>query len=225
MQKLQKEIGYVFQNPELLRTAFTHSSWVNEHPNAHAECYERLEFLGDAILDMVTAEKLYRCEPALPEGRMTRIRSKLVCEESLYHVAQTLELGRLLRLGRGEERSDGRQRVSVLADLVEAVIAAIFLDGGLSEAERFIESHVLKNAETIIRSERADPKTELQELIQRVPGNSIEYRLLSEDGPDHDKCFRFAVYLNGIYAGEGTGKSKKEAEQAAAGAALEKQRA
>ena len=135
MQQLEEKIGYRFHSRRLLETALTHSSYVNEHPREHPECYERLEFLGDSILGMVTAELLYRWEPALPEGKMTRIRAELVCEESLYRVAKELGFGQWMRLGKGEEKSRGRERPSILADMVEAVIAAIYLDGGMDRKE------------------------------------------------------------------------------------------
>ena len=152
---------------------------------------------------------------------MTRIRSELVCEESLYRVAQSLELGRLMRLGRGEEKSGGRGRVSVLADLVEALIAAIYLDSGLENAGQFIDRFVLCDAERQVQARNMDNKTALQELVQHEPGSRVEYRLVDEKGPDHDKRFEIAVFVNGELAGSGMGKSKKDAEQAAAGAALE----
>ena len=210
MQQLEEKIGYHFRNLSLLETALTHSSYVNEHPREHPECYERLEFLGDSILGMVTAELLYRWEPALPEGKMTRIRAELVCEESLYRVAAELDFGQWMRLGKGEEKSRGRERPSILADMVEAVIAAIFLDGGMKPAEAFI------------RSRSRDNKTELQELVQQVTGSSIRYEMTGESGPDHDKRFTCAVYVNGVLSGEGEGHTKKEAEQAAAGSALQR---
>lgn len=220
MEELQRRIGYTFRNPLLLQTALTHSSWTNEHGAHHDECYERMEFLGDSILGMVAAERLYRYEPQLPEGKMTRIRAELVCEESLFKVACELDLSRLMRLGRGEERTGGRERPSVLADMVEATIAAIFLDGGLPAARRFVDRFILRNATEVIASRSTDHKTELQELVQRKQRSTLEYRMTGEEGPDHSKLFHVAVYIDGAWAGEGSGRSKKEAEQAAAGAAL-----
>ena len=171
---------------------------------------------------MVTAELLYRWEPALPEGKMTRIRAELVCEESLYRVAKELGFGQWMRLGKGEEKSRGRERPSILADMVEAVIAAIYLDGGMEPAGTFIHSHVLNQAEEQIRNRSRDNKTELQELVQQVTGSSIRYEMTGESGPDHDKRFTCAVYVNGVLSGEGEGHTKKEAEQAAAGSALQR---
>ena len=222
MDALEEKIGYHFQNARLLQTALTHSSYVNEHPREHAECYERLEFLGDSILGMVTAELLYRWAPSLPEGKMTRIRAELVCEESLHAVATELDLGKWMRLGKGEENSDGRQRPSILADMVESVIAAIFLDGGMEPAACFIRKRILNHADACILNRSRDNKTELQELVQQQSGSTIRYELTGESGPDHNMRFCYAVYVNGALAGEGEGRTKKEAEQAAAGAALQR---
>ena len=222
MEELERKIKYQFKNINLLKTALTHSSYVNEHPREHAECYERLEFLGDSILGMVTAELLYRWEPSLPEGKMTRIRAELVCEESLHRVALELGIGQWMRLGRGEENSNGRERPSILADMVEAVIAAIYLDGGMEPAAGFIRKRVLNHADDYILNRSRDNKTELQELVQQETGSTIRYELTGESGPDHNKRFAYAVYVNDILAGEGEGRTKKEAEQAAAGSALQR---
>ena len=221
METLESRINYKFKNIGLLKTALTHSSYVNEHPREHAECYERLEFLGDSILGMVTAELLFRWAPSLPEGKMTRIRAELVCEESLHHVAIELGLGQWMRLGRGEENSNGRERPSILADMVEAVIAAIYLDGGMESATRFIRRCVLNHADDFILNRSRDNKTELQESVQQQTGSTIRYEMTGESGPDHNKRFSYAVYVNEVLAGEGEGRTKKEAEQAAAGSALQ----
>ena len=222
MKGLEEILGYRFRNPGLLKTALTHSSYANEHSREKAECYERLEFLGDSILGAVTAEYLYRHEPALPEGEMTRIRAELVCEESLCRTAHMLRIGDAMRLGRGEECSHGRERPSILADMVEAVIAALWLDGGREAALNLIHSYVLRDAEQVIRQKGNDNKTRLQEIVQKNPDGMLRYDILREEGPDHDKRFTCAVYVNGAEAGIGSGRSKKEAEQAAAGAALKK---
>ena len=224
MQKLEEKIGYRFRDPTLLNTALTHSSFANE---MHGDCqsYERLEFLGDSILGYVTAEYLYRHEPRLPEGRMTRLRAELVCEQSLHRVALRLGLGEYMRLGRGEEHTGGRERPSILADMVESLIAAIYLDsGGLEEPRRFVTAQVLQDA--LLDSERrlADYKTELQELVQRKANQRISYEQIGESGPDHAKLFSFRVSINGESAGEGSGRTKKEAEQMAACEALRKLR-
>lgn len=218
MRLLEEKIGYTFKNKELLLTALTHSSYANER---QTKCYERLEFLGDSILGAVTADFLYRHSPELPEGRMTRLRSELVCEGSLHSIAAELELGSYMRLGKGEEHTGGRQRPSIMADMVEAIIAAIYLDGGLESAKRFIYAMLLDKAVIDDSHVSADHKTELQELVQQKSGSSIVYELIGESGPDHNKTFTFRVSVNGAAAGEGSGKTKKEAEQMAACRALE----
>ena len=221
MEKLEKKIGYTFRDKTLLRTALTHSSYANERQDEDSVCYERLEFLGDSVLELVTARFLYDHEPALPEGSMTRLRAELVCEGSLHRTALALGLGEYMLLGRGEEHSGGRERPSILADMVEAVIAAIYLDGSYSEARRFIMDNILKDAEISENHHYGDYKTELQELVQKKSGQKISYDLIGESGPDHDKTFSFRVSINGISAGEGSGRTKKEAEQMAAQQALE----
>lgn len=223
MDKLEEKIGHKFKNRELLLTALTHSSYANEKHDRSLS-YERLEFLGDSVLGLVTAEFLYAHKPALPEGRMTRLRAELVCEGSLKGIAEELGIGRYMRLGRGEERSGGRGRPSILADMVESVIAAIYLDSGMEEARRFIIDKLLSHAELGEQHRIADYKTELQELVQRQADGHVSYEQTGESGPDHNKLFFFTVYINGVAAGEGSGRSKKEAEQAAACAALEKMR-
>ena len=221
MDSLEKKIGHSFRDRALLTTALTHSSYANEN-RGRGECNERLEFLGDSVLGMVVADALFRRFPELPEGRMTRLRAQLVCEESLHRVASELGLGEYVRLGRGEEHTGGRRRTSILADAVEAVIAAMYLDGGLDTAKAFIERQILSaldGAGPVMRVE--DCKTELQELVQKKSGQSLSYELLGESGPDHDKTFTSQVSLNGRPIGSGSGRTKKEAEQAAARAALE----
>lgn len=221
MDKLEEKIGYRFQNRELLLTALTHSSYANEQHGDGLPCYERLEFLGDSILGLVTAEFLYRHEPPLPEGSMTRLRAELVCEQALHKVALELGIAPYMRLGRGEENTGGRQRASVLADMVEAIIAALYLDSGLDEARRFVLGKVLRDAEISESHRSKDYKTELQELVQRQPNRHIAYERIGESGPDHSKTFTFRVTIDGEAAGEGSGRSKKEAEQMAARCALE----
>lgn len=221
MDKLEAKIGYNFKNKALLLTALTHSSYANEH-HADAESYERLEFLGDSILGLVTADFLYRHEPKLPEGRMTRLRAELVCEASLHAVAREMGLGGYMRLGRGEEHTGGRERASILADMVEAIIAAMYIDtGSMDESRRFIMDKILSHAELGEQHRSADYKTQLQELVQKSAGGHVSYELIDETGPDHCKTFSFRVCINGVPAGEGKGRTKKEAEQMAAGCALE----
>ncbi len=222
MQELERKIGYRFRDWRLLETALTHSSYANERRDEGCESYERLEFLGDSILGHVTADFLYRQEPTIPEGRMTRLRAELVCEASLHRIAQRLDLGRYMRLGKGEERTRGRERPSILADMVESLIAAMYLDSGsLEQPRRFILEELLEQADLGEQHQSEDYKTMLQELVQRRPNQKIGYELLSESGPDHDKTFRFRVTINGQAVGEGSGRSKKEAEQMAAKQALE----
>ena len=220
MEAFQKKLSYEFRDPALLETALTHSSYANEH---HCASNERLEFVGDSVLGMVVASHLYRVFPNLPEGKMTRIRAELVCERSLYEVASRLGLGTYLRLGKGEDASGGRTRHSILADCVEAVIAAMYLDGGLETAKAFIDRNILCKL-TEIEALAHDYKTDLQELVQQTPGQSVSYEMTGESGPDHDKRFSASVSLLGDVIGTGTGRTKKEAEQRAAKAALERLR-
>jgi ribonuclease-3 len=221
MEKLEAKIGYSFKDINLLRTALTHSSYANERHDPEIQSYERLEFLGDSILGLITAEFLYAREPRLPEGRMTRLRAELVCEANLHKVALSLDLGRYMRLGRGEEHTGGRQRPSILADMVEAIIAAMYLDSGMEECRRFVHEMILDGAEISDTHKIADYKTALQELVQRKSDQKITYAMTGESGPDHNKTFSFSVSINGVVAGEGSGRTKKEAEQMAAKKALE----
>lgn len=222
MQNLEEKIGYHFQNKDLLLTALTHSSYANERMEEGSACYERLEFLGDSILGYVTADFLYHHEPRLPEGQMTRLRAELVCEGSLHQIALRLDLGSYMRLGKGEEHSGGRTRPSILADMVESIIAALYLDSGLPEARRFIHEQLLDRVSITADHRSADYKTQLQELVQRKPNQVIAYEMTGDSGPDHNKTFYFRVTVNGIPVGEGSGRTKKEAEQMAARQALEK---
>lgn len=222
LTSLQEKLHYTFKNEELLRSALYHSSYANEHRGSGVQSNERIEFLGDAVLGLVSAEYLYAAHPELPEGELTRLRAALVCEESLFEVAESIGLGQYLLLGRGEESGGGRTRPSILADATECVFAAVYLDGGMAEARSLIHRLLLeKEHETKIEQRRRDNKTSLQELVQRDPGAVLSYEEVSESGPDHNKVFTFAVALNGQTIGVGSGRSKKDAEQAAARAALE----
>ena len=222
MQSLEKALGYSFRNPALLREALRHSSYANEHHGAEAVSNERLEFLGDSVLGFVTAEYLFAEHPDAPEGELTRIRARLVCESSLYEAARSIGLGDYLSLGRGEEAGGGRERPSILADATEAVIAAIYLDGGIEAAGALIHRLLLDNAnEERAAERRRDYKTALQELVQRRPNRTLRYQLAGESGPDHAKTFTVTVLLDDTVVGEGSGRSKKEAEQMAAQDALE----
>ncbi len=218
METLESKLGYTFRDRKLLENALTHSSYANEN-HSPGGSNERLEFLGDSILGMVTADYLYKEHPHLPEGDLTRTRAALVCEESLVEVADRLELGTYLRLGKGEDQGGGRERPSIRADAVEALLAAVFLDGGLMEAKKIICRFILdREAE---KGTNRDFKTALQELVQRESGQVLTYRLTGESGPDHAKVFAVTVELNGSPIGQGQGHSKKEAEQMAAQAAME----
>ena len=222
MQDLEQKLNYTFQNPALLQEALNHSSYANEHRTAHLHSNERLEFLGDSVLGFVTAEFLFQRHPEAPEGDLTRIRAALVCEQSLYEVAQRLGLGQYLKLGRGEEAGGGRERTSILADAVEAVFAAVYLDGGMEAARTLIHRCLLDaQRESVVEERRRDYKTALQELVQRQADQVLTYRMVDEQGPDHAKTFHAEVLLNGAAIGSGSGHSKKEAEQAAARAALQ----
>jgi len=218
LEELEKKLAYCFKDKALLINALTHSSYSNE--KRQGESNERLEFLGDSVLGFVTAKHLYAMEPRLPEGKMTRLRSELVCEKSLYGVACDIGLGKHLLMGHGEELNGGRERPSILADAVEAVLAAMFLDGGIEAPERFIEEHIL-SPESIEAHHSLDYKTELQELVQQKSGQLLQYINDGESGPDHAKVFTAKVSLNGRIIGCGSGRTKKEAEQAAAKQALE----
>ncbi len=218
LQELMNRIGYTFQNPELLQQALTHSSYANESkkkiPNN-----ERMEFLGDSVLGLVTAEFLFHAERS-HEGEMTKQRASLVCEKALFGYAKQLGLGEFLLLGRGEKQSGGGDRPSILSDAFEAVIAAIFLDGGMEPAKSFILTYLEKEIMPQTQKPFKDYKTTLQEIVQQNPEETLEYVLTGESGPDHNKKFSFGVYLNSNLIGTGTARSKKEAEQRAAQEAL-----
>ena len=220
MEALEQKLGYVFCSRELLGEALNHSSYANEHRGSRILSNERLEFLGDSILGFVTAEHLFKTYPDLPEGDLTRIRAALVCEQSLYEVALELNLGAYLKLGRGEEAGGGRERQSILADAVEAVFAAVYLDSAMASVSELIHRVLLDRSDKGVVEERKDYKTALQELVQREEGRTLTYQMTGESGPDHNKTFTFRVLVNGEAVGEGAGHSKKEAEQAAARDAL-----
>lgn len=221
MRTLEEKLGYHFTNIALLENALTHSSYANEHKVAGFESNERLEFLGDSVLGMVVADYLYRNCPSLPEGDLTRLRAGLVCEGNLVLVAKELDLGSYLKLGKGEELGGGRNRPSIQADAVESVLAAVYLDGGIGAARKLIQHFILDHISRVHQVTK-DNKTALQEIIQRKSGQTLSYQLIGAEGPDHCKTFRMQVLLNGTPIGEGEGRSKKEAEQAAAAAAIEK---
>ena len=220
LKDLETAIGYKFKNITLLQNALTHSSYANEQWHDSLKSNERLEFLGDSVLGMVVAEHLYRTLPDRLEGDLTRMRADMVCERSLAEIAKKLQLGNHLLLGKGEEQSGGRNRPSILADAVEAVLAACFLDGGMAPAEEFIRKFVLCNV-PVVAMKNIDYKTALQELVQQKKNQQLAYRLVGESGPDHDKQFLVELTLNDTVIGKGVGTSKKRAEQDAARVALE----
>ena len=221
IKDLEEAIGYRFRNITLLQNALAHSSYANERWHDSLMSNERLEFLGDSILGMVVAEYLYKTFPSRPEGELTRMRADMVCDQALCKVADGLELGKHLLLGRGEEQTGGRSRASILADAVESVIAAAFLDGGMDAARGIIEKFVLCSVPAE-HMNNADHKTALQEWVQQKKDQILHYTLVEECGPDHNKRFTVAVSLNGEVVGQGIGSSKKRAEQEAAKAAISK---
>lgn len=219
LEALQKRLGYTFNDPQLLRAALMHSSYANENRALGCMSNERLEFLGDSILGCIVAEYLFKTYPERPEGEMTRMRAEMVCENSLFQAAEQLLLGDELLLGVGEEKNGGRTRPSINADAMESVIAAAYLDGGMEAAHSLIKRLIFP-MDPNLRPKNSDAKTALQELVQRKKGQVLSYRQLAAEGPDHDKRFVCAVYLNEQELASGTGRSKKAAEQAAAATAL-----
>ena len=207
IKDLEAVIGYRFRNISLLQNALTHSSYANERWHNSLLSNERLEFLGDSILGMLVAEYLYRNFPDRPEGELTRMRADMVCETTLAAVANTIHLGDHLLLGHGEEQGGGRTRDSILADAVESVIAASFLDGGMEAAERFIRRFILVQV-PVTKLHNADYKTQLQELVQQKKNQVLAYELVGQSGPDHDKTFTFEVLLNGAVVGRGEASAK-----------------
>jgi len=220
ISEFEKTIGYSFKNKQLLITALTHSSYANEAKGKHYENNERLEFLGDAVLGIITAEYLFMHNADIPEGELTRLRAMMVCEKSLYKFALQINLGKYLRLGHGEENTGGRQRPSILADAFEAVTAAIYIDGGLEAAKRHITHFADQFFSSHMSPRLKDYKTTLQEIVQKNHGEQLKYVLIEERGPDHNKEFVVEVHLNSNVIGTGRGGSKKEAEQMAAKEAL-----
>lgn len=221
INELETAIGYRFHNITLLQNALTHSSYANERWHNSLLSNERLEFLGDSVLGMLVAEYLYRNFPNRPEGELTRMRADMVCEKTLATVANKIGVGKHLMLGHGEENLGGRKRDSILADAMESIIAAAFLDGGMSAALGIIQRFILVEV-PVTKLHNVDYKTQFQELIQQKKNQTITYTLIAERGPDHDKHFEVQVAVNGKAVGTGAGSSKKRAEQDAARAAIEK---
>ena len=221
IKDLETAIGYRFKNIQLLQNALTHSSYANERWHNSLLSNERLEFLGDSVLGMLVAEYLYHNFPNRPEGELTRMRADMVCEQTLAAAANRIGLGSHLLLGHGEEQGGGRHRNSILADAMESVIAACFLDGGIEAALKVVQQFILVEV-PVTKLHNADYKTKLQELVQQKKNQVLSYRLAGQSGPDHDKQFDVEVSLNGSVVGSGSGSSKKRAEQMAARSAIEK---
>lgn len=220
MKEFEEILNYNFKNKKLLFEALSHSSFANENKKAR-KSNERLEFLGDSVLSIVVSDYLFEHYKHLPEGELTKIRASLVCEKSLHQFAKQINLGKYIMLGKGEEHTGGRERPSILADAFEAVIAAIYLDGGLESARKHILRFIPKDLSQHGSVSFNDYKTILQEIVQKNPEEKVDYYLVNETGPDHDKAFTVQVKLNRNVIGQGTGKSKKQAEQMAAKEALE----
>lgn len=218
-ESFEEVIGYQFTDRSLLEHALTHRSYVNEAGKSRLDSNERLEFLGDAVLELISSLRLYHEKPEDPEGELSRMRAALVCERALSIKAEKIGLGGRLYLGRGEEKCGGRTRPSITSDALEALIGAIYLDGGFAEAEKFVNTFILDDLHS---AGLIDCKTGLQELVQSQGGREVRYELVDESGPDHDKRFTMAVVIDGITGESGTGRTKKEAEQMAARRALER---
>lgn len=220
MNSLENRLNYKFKNINLLKNALIHSSYANEvRGNTHSN--ERLEFLGDSVLSIIVSEHIYTKFPNMPEGELTRMRASLVCEKSLCEFSRELGIGDYLKLGKGEDKNGGRERDSILADAFEAVLAAIYLDGGIEPAKTHVMNTVLSDLKHHEEDTFKDYKTTLQEIIQRNPEESVSYFLIDETGPDHNKSFTVEVRMNSNVIGTGSGKNKKQAEQMAAKQALQ----
>ncbi|WP_067838672.1 ribonuclease III [Amphibacillus sediminis] len=220
---LQEELGITFHNQKILEQAFTHSSYVNEHKNRIHKDNERLEFLGDAVLELGISQYLYRTYPNKAEGELTKLRASIVCEPALVKFATDLHFDRYVLLGKGEERTGGRKRPALLADVFEAFIGALYLDQGFDVVVRFLSAHVYPKVKEGAFSHALDYKSQLQELIQQNKHAEIEYEIIAEHGPAHDREFVAHVQINQEVAGIGRGRTKKEAEQRAAKEALDQQ--
>ncbi len=214
IKKFEQIIGYTFRDKALITQAFTHSSFVNEQKINKKPDYERLEFLGDAVLEMISSAYLFRTYPDKKEGEMSKIRASLVCEKALAYDAEALDIKSYIQLGKGEEATGGRQKESIIADVMEAVIGALFLDGGIEQSKRFIDTYVLSNIDAVQMF--VDSKSLLQEITQADNLGAVRYEICGESGPEHDKIFEVRVFVGDENLGEGTGKTKKAAEQKAA---------
>jgi len=214
LDELVEKIGYQYKDKTLLEQALTHSSFANEQKINKSKNYERLEFLGDAVLELVSSEFLFAANPDMPEGQLTRTRASMVCEPALAYCARELELERYIRLGKGEEMTGGRHRDSIISDVMEAVIGSLYLDGGFKVAHDFIHKFILSDLEDKILF--YDAKTVLQEMVQETKDGTLSYELISEEGPDHNKMFKVEAHINGKALTQGCGRTKKAAEQQAA---------
>ncbi len=214
LDKLEEKIGYCFQNKNLLKQAMTHSSYTNEQKINQLENYERVEFLGDAVLELVASEFMYLNHPTQPEGKLTKMRASAVCEQALALAAKEIEIGQYMLFGKGEESTGGRERESIIADAVEATIGGIFLDGGLEPAKTFILRFVLNDLEK--KQLFYDSKSILQEMVQSKKMGDLNYELVDEHGPDHEKSFSVVAKIGNRIIGIGNGRTKKAAEQNAA---------
>ncbi len=222
LRNLQSHLGIQFHNFSLLKQAFTHSSYVNEHRITNQQDNERLEFLGDAVLELSVSEFLFQTYPDRPEGELTKIRASMVCEPSLVKFAMELKLGSYVYLGKGEELTGGRTRPSLLADIFESLIGAIYLDQGLDQVKIFLNQTIFSKIKLDAEMQVLDYKSKLQEYTQHYSIAGIEYRIVEERGPAHDREFVTEVYIDGSPMGHGMGRSKKESEQQAAAQALDK---
>ena len=221
-KELEKNICYEFRNKALLKQALSHSSFINEMKRGKMESYERLEYLGDAVLELISSEFLFHEYPDMPEGKLTKLRASIVCEYTLSSVSKMLHLGDYVLLSKGEEMTGGRNRDSILCDLFESVLGAIYLDGGMEPAEKYVKTFLLTDIEH--KSLFYDAKTTLQEMVQKDGKGIVTYRQISESGPDHNKCYVMDVLVDDKVIAQGKGSSKKNAQQMAAYAAILKLR-
>lgn len=221
LNELYKASGYTFKSTEYLTLALTHSSYANENKMSKNECNERLEFFGDSVLSLLVSEYMFFKYPDLPEGELTRARAAVICEDGLYVLANKIDLGAHLRLGKGEEQNNGRERKSIVSDAFEAFLAAVYIDGGRKSAEDFLYPLIIPEIEKHIQpGKNTDYKTLLQQFVQETPGAVLEYVLTGEEGPHHDKVFYTDAVVDGSAVGSGKGKTKRAAEQQAAKNAL-----
>lgn len=221
-EKLKNDFGITFKHPALLDEAFTHASYVNEHPRKKLKYYERIEFLGDAVMQLCVSEYLYKRYPSMPEGKLSRLRAAMVCEDSFSKFAKECNFDEYIRLGKGEEKANARQRPSLLCDIFESFIGALYQDQGKKGVDQFIGQVVFPKLDMGWFDHLLDHKTELQELLQKSGEVAISYTEVTDEGPEHDKQYTMTVSANGTVLGPGQGHSKKAAEQNAANAALKK---